>query len=145
MDTSHGPAGWPTRNYLARSRPGSDHPGGARPRETNRAPELSDEGPANEPRPRAAGVRSAGASGGPVLGDLVVVLVVGAGVVGELVLEEARLAPALAQVAVVSVQQPELADVGHELGEERLLEPGELVGAQLLRGLQDRRQRSLEV
>src|SRR4051812_47471807 len=64
---------------------------------------------------------------GAVLGDLVVVLVVRTGVVGELELEQTGLAPLLAEMAIVGVEQAELAHVGHELGEEGVLEAGELV------------------
>ena len=46
---------------------------------------------------------------------------------------------ALTQVAVVGVEQAELADVGHELGEEAPLEPGVGVDLERARGLEDAR------
>src|SRR5687768_694812 len=65
-------------------------------------------------------VLGGGGSGplGPVLRHLVVLGVVRTGVVGELELEQPGLAPQPAEVAVVGVEQAELADVGDELGEE---------------------------
>ena len=69
--------------------------------------------------------RAARRPGRPVLRHRVVGGVVGAGVVGELELEQPGLAPRLAQVAVVGVEQAELADVRHQLGEEAA---GELAG-----------------
>ena len=76
---------------------------------------------------------------GAVLRHGVVAGVVGAGVVGELELEQPGLVPRLAQVAVVGVEQAELAHVGHELGEEAPLEPGVGVDLERARGLEDAR------
>src|SRR5262245_3195357 len=70
--------------------------------------------PASVHRPRSV----AGSGGGAVGRHGVVGLVVRARVVGELELHEPDLAPLLAEIAVVGVEEPELADVGDELGEE---------------------------
>src|SRR5262249_2605531 len=69
----------------------------------------------------------------------VVVLVVRRGVVGELEPPQAVLGPALAEAAVVGVEQPELADVRDELGEEAPLERPRRADAGVPPGLLDRR------